>query len=1293
MLKNGVDISENTRLEALIELKNVDFDGDDFKKDKKEIEEEKKLLLYKSKPVSMTKLICHLSGKLEIFLMIFGTLCTIFSGSYNALWGLTLGTTINELTNVVGIDKLPEEEYQNEINKIEDNVNNLIMNFILLGIVTLITNFFMLSLWGFSAMRQMRNLKVKYFQLILEQEQTFFDENNVFEFSTKVQNQLEHIENGLGDRFSQVILMASEIISGLIVGFITSWKLSLILCSSFPIIIISVLISDYYSEKLLVQTKELEEKTGGIAEELLYDLKTVSSFCNFDFELDRYNDLIDEMNKISQKRILIQSIAYGLLLIASFVSISIGVLITRTIIIDEEINYATGKPYNSGDITTVLISVLNVIYSISGLGPSIQIIQKSKIASSDYFILLSKEKKKPKIIKGIIPSREEFKGKIEFKNVSFIYPHDKTNKLVLDKLNMVIEPGQKVAIVGESGCGKTTTISLIERFYDIVSGEILIDDIDIKKYDLNSLRDLIGYVQQEPVLFNFSIKENLIFGRERKLEKMGDINVLISDACEEAHIKNFIENNVDRYNYVVGIKGSKLSGGQKQRIAIARAILMKPKILILDEATSALDNRSEKQVQKALDNIGKKNITTIVIAHRLSTIKNSDLILAMKNGKIIEQGTHKELLRMNGYYAGLVREQLAEDEIRKLDEKLRSESMSLNQSMSMSLMVDTFNDVDNEDTESVIMKESIINNEETKKIKIDRKKLWMLVSDSKCDLITGTIAGLIFGGICPFVGVILGETVDALASEDHEYVNTKGFKYAMIYLGIAAAAGITIFLKMWKLQKIGYNISVKFKKRIIEKYLELHMSYFDIDKNSPGALLTKLSTDSSEIDSLILDLVGGKLALFSTLLISFIIGMAYDWKITLILFVFVPLIIYGNIKREDYKDNGRESNKLMKIESGSILSESVINTKTINSFNYQTKVIKKYEDILDSEKNNYLKNSMMEGLWVGLGLSCYFFGFGIAIKCGYIFLRNRSIDFEDLVCCISNIVNSLDGLCDILRNMGNSEKAKLAYKSIFETLDTKVQISAFQRNNLLKISPNNIKGNIEFRDVTFSYPTKPEKIVIRNLSFVIKEGQKIGLVGLSGSGKSSIIQLIERFYDVNSGEILIDGINIKEYNLFELRKKIGLVSQEPLIFKRNIYDNILYGNLDANKDEVFEMAKNAGIYHLLMNDKYLESDNPLSGGEKQRVAIARAFLKDPVIILLDEATSAMDKETENNIMKNIEELLKDKTCINISHRLSSIVNSDVIFVLDLGQIVEKGTHDELIKLHGKYYTLHKYSRK
>ena len=668
-----------------------------------------------------------------------------------------------------------------------------------------------------------------------------------------------------------------------------------------------------------------------------------------------------------------------------------------------------------------------------------------------------KKKIQQKSNTGYIPAKDKFQGKIEFKNVKFTYPHDKSQKIVLNDLNITIEHGKKIAIVGESGCGKSTTINLIERFYDVISGEILIDDINIKKYDINYLRDLIGYVQQEPVLFNCSIKDNIIFGRERKLVKLGDINEMVKEACDDAYIRQFIEKNNDKYEYKVGISGNNLSVGQKQRIAIARAILMKPKILILDEATSSLDNKSEKKVLKALDNICKKNITTIVISHKLSTIKNSDLIYAMKEGKMIEKGTHKELLEMNGYYAGLIRDQLAADEIRQLNEK----NISLNISMSFSYdCFDNENDIDDED-DTIKVDEPLIN-EEKNKIKIEKKKIWNFISDHKPDIVIGTIGGLIYGGLSPFVGLMLGNTVNSLSSVDPEKIKQEGFKYSMIFIGIAFLGGFSIFLKMWKLQCLGSIISLKIKKKIFEKYLELNMGFFDINSNSPGALSTKLAIDSSQIDSLILDLIGGTLTVISTLLISFIIGIIYDWKITIILFLFVPLIIYGIIKKDDYKDNGRESNKIMKIEAGSILSECVVNTKTIFSFNFQKKAVQIFENILNTEKKYYLKNSMMQGFWIGLGLSAYNFAFGVVYKCGFIFLRNRTITFDNLMCCITNIINSCDGLSDILRNMGDSNKAKLAYKSIFDTLDIKSDLTPFQRYNNSKISANIILINQSF---------------------------------------------------------------------------------------------------------------------------------------------------------------------------------------------------------------------------------------
>ena len=547
--------------------------------------------------------------------------------------------------------------------------------------------------------------------------------------------------------------------------------------------------------------------------------------------------------------------------------------------------------------------------------------------------------------------------------------------------------------------------------------------------------------------------------------------------------------------------------------------------------------------------------------------------------------------------------------------------------------------------------------------------------------------------LCPFVGVLLGVTINCLSSNDPEEVKSEGFIISMAYIIIGILGGLTIFLKIWKLEGIGSTIALKMRKKIFKKYLELHMGYFDIDTNSPGALLTKLSIDTSQLDSLILNTVGGTLTIISTYLISIGLGIFYDWKITLILSLFVPMSVFGLVKKQDYMENGRESNKKIQIEAGSVLSECVVNTKTIFSFNFQKKAIEIYSNILQSETRNHLIDSVMQGFWVGLGLACFDISYAVVYKFAIIFIRNKTLTFQNLNCVVTNIFNSIDGLTDILRNMSDSAKAKLSFKSVFNTLDTETKISAFEIDNREKISPNEIKGKIEFKKVYFAYPTKPNQYVLKNLSFTINPGEKVGLVGLSGSGKSSIIQLLERFYDVNKGEILIDGVNIKNYNLYELRKKIGLVSQEPVLFKRSVYENILYGKLGSSDEEVLISAQKAEIDKFFSNDNFGNKDNPLSGGEKQRVAIARAFLKNPVIVLLDEATSALDKETENEIQKNIFELQKGRTCISVAHRLSTISDSNIIFVMESGRLIEKGTHNELMKLKGKYYTLCKYSEK
>ena len=270
------------------------------------------------------------------------------------------------------------------------------------------------------------------------------------------------------------------------------------------------------------------------------------------------------------------------------------------------------------------------------------------------------------------------------------------------------------------------------------------------------MRNLIGYVQQEPVLFNKSIRENLIFGREEVVKSLGDVDQLLKEACDEAYASEFINKTPEKFDYTVGIKGSKLSGGQKQRIAIARAILCKPKIPILDEATSALDNKSEKEVQRAPDQISQKNVTTVIIAHRLSTIKNADLIYAIKEGKVLEQGTHQELLAKNGYYAGLVKSQLAQDELESKEANIAS---ALQRKKSSVLERTNSRQHSSQVIDPNVAIEQL---EKGKVIKVDRGRLFSNLKGTKLDMFLGTFGSAMTGALNPATGFILAMSINAL---------------------------------------------------------------------------------------------------------------------------------------------------------------------------------------------------------------------------------------------------------------------------------------------------------------------------------------------------------------------------------------------------------------------------------------------------------------------------------------------------------------------------------------------------
>ena len=1246
----------------------------------------KKNLMFEQKKISPLKLYFHLSGKFEIFLMILGTIGSLGSGVAGPLMTYLFGDTFNDFTGVTEeqMAAATPEQLNMMFELFNHNIDDMIKKMLYIGTGMFFAMFLAKFMWCYVGLLQMNHLKEKYFAVILKQEQGWFDANNAFEFATKVQAQLEQIELGVGEKFGLLIVVISQLITGLTIAFYTSWVLPLVMLSITPLLLLAVIYLMKALKRSMIGARKTFEKAGGVAEEMLYNIKTVASFSNFEFEMERYNDLIDRSHNFGLEKAFKLGISLGCIIFIIFLTFFVAVIYGRKLIADKKYNDNKSKAFTPGDVLSVIFATLNAILSIGLVAPNIKIIQESALASSDYFTLYERKPQIDLTQSTFKPNRKDVKGKIEFKNISFVYPSDVNKRKILNGLNLTFEPGKKVALVGESGCGKSTTVNLIERLYEATEGEVLIDDKNIKTYDLHYLRTLIGYVQQEPVLFNTSIKDNVIFGRKDVLKELGgDEMTLVKKACEESYAKEFIEKSNEKYNYIVGIKGSKLSGGQKQRVAIARAILCDPKILILDEATSALDNKSEKEVQAALDNISKKQVTTIIIAHRLSTIKNADLIYAIKEGKVCEVGTHEELLAKNGYYAGLVKSQLAQDELeskepnamdalqRRKSSMKRLDSKKLSQLSQNSIQIQ-------------------VKNEEVSKM--SHSRVFSLLSDAKLRIFLGCFGALLHGAGGPVSGLILSKTVTALSSTDRNTIMDDGLKWAFIFMADAFMLGVFVFIKMWNLEAIGSIISSKMRKAVIRKYLQMHIGYFDEENTAPGALLTKLSIDTTQLNSITLTLFGDVLTTIGNISLGLGFGFYYDWKLTLWNLLFLPIIVIAIVVAKDSLNSVVKGQKNdVDVEAGAILSECVINTKTIYSFNFQEPAVDMYLRVVKEGTEGQFSSSLRNGILMGLGVFATYSCIACCVHFAAKYITDGKIGFSDAMNCLCvNMVMTM-GISDGLNGISDYSKAKNAFSSLFTILDAKTKLDPFKEANENKINPKDIKGKIEFKNVNFSYPTKPEQKVLNNISFKIEPGQSSALVGYSGCGKSTIIQLIERFYEVNSGEILIDDINIKEYDLYKLRKRIGLVSQEPVLFKRSVYENILYGKLDSEKNEVFEAAKAAKIEKFFNQKEMGTKEDPVSGGEKQRLAIARAFLKNPVILLLDEATSALDKESEIAVQKSIDELQKGRTSIAVAHRLSTIENSDIIFVLENGRIVEQGKHQELIDKKGKYFILHKYS--
>ncbi|XP_056375087.1 ATP-dependent translocase ABCB1-like isoform X3 [Hyla sarda] len=989
--------------------------------------------------------------------------------------------------------------------------------------------------------------------------------------------------------------------------------------------------------------------------------------------LTEYEKNLEHAKSIGIKKTITTNVSFGFAFFSLYSSYALAFWYGTTLVLHEG--------FSVGEILTVLYAVTMAAFSFGHAAPNIEAFATARGAAYSIFSVIDSE---PSIdsfsTSGFKP--DKIKGDIEFQNVKFTYP-SRPDIQVLKGLNLKINSGQSVALVGSSGCGKSTTVQLFLRFYDPEEGTIKIDGHDIRKLNIRYLRELIGVVSQEPVLFDTTIAENIRYGRE-------DVTMEeIEQATKESNAYNFIMSFPDKFYTLVGERGTQLSGGQKQRIAIARALVRNPKILLLDEATSALDTESEAVVQAALDK-AREGRTTIIVAHRLSTIKSVDTIAGFDNGVIAERGSHEELMKKEGIYHKLVTMQTVNakddnEEQEKRENIDTSTKLVRRQSSRKSIK----NSAEQDKDLDVKNKEVVGNNEDPPPVSFF--KILKLNRSEWPYFVVGIICATINGGTRPAFAIIFSRIIGVFAGEADE-IRVRSNTFSLLFLGLGLVAFFSFFLQGFTFGKAGEILTKRLRLLAFKAMLRQEIGWFDHPKNSTGALSTRLATEASQIQGA----TGAQLAMFcqniANIVTAIIISFIYGWQMTLLLLIIIPLLALSSIIRMKMFTGHAKKDKADLEIAGKVAIDAVENIRTVVSLTREKKFETLYEEKLEGPYRNSIKNAHTQGFSYGLSQAIFFFAYAGSFQFGAFLVAEGSMTFDNVFLVFAAIVFGAMALGQTSSFAPDYAKAKVSAAHIFNLLERTPLIDSYSAAGH---KPSSCDGNIMFKGVHFNYPTRPDVTVLQGLDISVSKGETLALVGSSGCGKSTTVQLLERFYDPFDGEVSVDGSDVKAVNIQWLRAQMGIVSQEPMLFDCSIADNIAYGDNSrvVPFEEIERAAKTANIQSFIeslpekYNTRVGDKGTQLSGGQKQRIAIARALVRQPKILLLDEATSALDTESEKVVQEALDKAREGRTCIVIAHRLSTIQNADKIAVIQNGKVVEQGTHQQLLQMKGAYHSL------
>ncbi|TPX08939.1 uncharacterized protein E0L32_009643 [Thyridium curvatum] len=1146
------------------------------------------------------------------------------------------------------------------------------------------------------------------------------------------------LQSGIGEKLGTYFEFNATIISALIIAFTRNWRLTLVTSTMiiFILIVISILLP--FIIKLQGLLTKAETKAGSVANEAFSSIKMIAA-CGAESRMaKRYAEWVRKAQKHGQTMAPFMAVQFGLVFFGMYAAFALAFWYGTKLFVE-------GYLDNVGEIVIVLMSVMLMVISLERVSSPLIQASKAMVAAAEFFAIIDAPPPSPGTLQEPDVSATD---DIVFSDVDFAYP-SRPHVKVLDGLDIHIEAGKVTAIVGPSGSGKSTIVGLIERWYSLKNGQyviaktvekdkekeaeekkrkkeekkkkkgkknskgqdssetkseetvnpagpLIVEDEEtpvelkgsitlsghsIDEVDIRWWRSQIGLVQQEPFLFNDTIFNNVAYGLvgsenenasdERKKE-------LVEEACKEAFADEFIDRLPDGYQTMVGESGTKLSGGQRQRIAIARSIAKQPKILILDEATSAIDVRGERIVQAALERVSR-NRTTITIAHRLSTIKSADKIIVMQKGRCVESGTHEGLLKNEaGVYYGLVHAQqlsLGDD---SSDDELQEENIGDILAREKSAAV------------SERENQAIIEGWTNKGLFGSFGKLLLEQKTKIPSYLIAVVGAMGAATASPIQAYLFARLIKVFTLRGEELMHESRF-WALMWVVLAAGVGFSYFVMGLVANYLQHFICATYRQQYFVSILNQRTLFFDQEDHSAGTLTSRVGGDPKQLEELLgINMTMVLTAIFQ-IIGSLIISFIYGWKLALVaLCVTVPMGLGSGYWRVKYELEFDQMNAAVFAESSKWAAESIGAFRTVTALTLEDFISTRYNVLLAGHLSTALRSARFKTLVFALADSISLACQALIFWYGGHLVAKGEYDIFNFFVCYMAVIQGAEAAGQGLSFGPNAAQATGAANRILSIRESgeKEVLSG----ETIRETEGGIR--IDLEDVHFKYPTRNVSI-FKGLNITIEKGQYAALVGASGSGKTSIVSLLERFYEPRRGRILFNGTDVAGIDLHEYRRLISLVAQEATLFQGSIRDNVLLGVEEGSVTEarLHQACRDASIHDFVVSlpegyDTDIGSKGvSLSGGQKQRIAIARALVRDPRVLLLDEATSSLDSDTEKLIQATFERVAKGRTTVAVAHRLSTIQRADVIYVLGEGRVLEKGSHAELLRQRGVYWNM------